>query len=104
MDLSESPPVPAEDPGGDVRLGFWITGTLCLVVGWIVGVAANLLLHHAAPSGGWRLGTIWIGPAMGPYAWATFAFGIVVGLFGIVLYHLARGSPPGPFRLPGHPY
>lgn len=41
---------------------------------------------------------------MGPYAWATLGIGALVGAFGPVLYHLALGSPRGPFRLPGFPY
>ncbi len=97
-------PVPAEDPGGDERLGYWISGILCGLSGWGGGVAANLLLHHLAPSGGWRWAFLVIGPAMGPYAWATLGIGAVVGAFMPVLFHLARQSPRGPFRLPGYPY
>lgn len=103
-ELSERPPVPPEERGGDERIGWWITGTLLLLVGWVGGVAANLALHRLAPASGWRIGPWWIGPTMGPYAWAVFGFGVAVGLFGLVLYGLARNAPRGKIVLPGYPY
>jgi hypothetical protein len=100
----ELPPVPEQDPGGDQRIGWWITGILCVLVGWAGAIATNLVLHRLAPTGGWRIGGIWIGSAMGPYAWTILGIGAAVGGFGVVLFHLARQSPRGPFVLPGHAY
>jgi hypothetical protein len=102
--LDERPPVPPDDPGGDQRIGWWITGVLCVVMGWGVAVMENLILHLTASHVGFDLGPWWVGPTMGPYAWAVLAIGLFVGGFGIVLFHLASKSAPGPFRLPGYPY
>jgi hypothetical protein len=98
------PPVPPEEYGGDQRIGWWITGTLCILAGWVGAVLGNLALHRLAPSGGWHFGPFWIGPSMGPYAWALLGIGVGVGIFGVVLFHLARRSAPGRFVLPGYPY
>jgi hypothetical protein len=104
VDIHETPPVPPEDAGGDERIGWWITGALCILFGWVGAVAANLLAHLEAPSGGWNLGPWWIGPAMGPYAWTTLGFGVAIGAFGVVMFHLASQAHRGPFVLPGYPY
>jgi hypothetical protein len=103
-EAEERPPVPPEDPGGDERIGWWITGALCLVFGWGVAAALNWVLHRVAGSTGFLLGPWWIGPAMGDYAWTVFGIGVAVGGFGIVLLHLASKAVPGPFRLPGFAY
>jgi hypothetical protein len=103
-DSEDSPPVPPSDPGGDERIGWWISGTLCIVFGWGVAVAENLLLHWTATTTGFTVGPWWIGPTMGPFAWTVFGIGLAVGGFGVVLLHLASKSLPGPFRLPGYPY
>ena len=104
VDLQESPAVPPEPTGGNERIGWTITGILCLVVGWAFGVAGNLLAHRYAPAHGWSLGPWWIGPALGAYAWATFGVGLAVGAFGVVLLYLAARAPRGPLLLPGATY
>lgn len=101
MDLQETPAVPPSDPGGDVRLGYLGGGGLLVVLGWGVAVALNLLLHLTAPDSGHRVWTVYFGPTMGPYAWATFGLGLLAGAMGVVLLGLGRRSPKGPFVLPG---
>jgi hypothetical protein len=41
---------------------------------------------------------------MGPYAWTTLGFGVAIGAFGVVMFHLASQAHRGPFVLPGYPY
>jgi hypothetical protein len=101
VDLQETPAVPPFDPKGDVRLGFAIGGGILVAIGWGCGVALNLVLHHFAPGGGHRLWNVWIGPSLGPYAWAVLGLGLFTGVFGLVLVLLARDAPKGPFVLPG---
>jgi len=93
--------VPPYDPKGDVRLGYQIAGGLFIVLGWGFGVVVNLLLHRYAPSGGHRIENFWIGPSMGPYAWAIAGLGAVAGVLGVWLLALSRTAPKGPFVLPG---
>ncbi len=57
-----------------------------------------------APAGGHRVLGVWIGPALGPFAWATLAFGAATGVVGIVLIAIGRTAPRGPFVLPGYDY
>lgn len=96
--------MPPEDHGGDERIGWWVSGALCVVGGWVGAVALNLYLHRVAPSDGSMVGPVWIGPTMGPYAWAVLGGGVGAGLFGLVLFYLASRAPKGPFVLPGRAY
>lgn len=104
VDVHESPAVPPMDPGGDERLGYYIAGAVLIVLGWVGGVAANLLAHWIAGSGGMTVGWVRITSAMGSYAWAAFAAGLFTGAIGVVLLSLGRTSPKGPLVLPGYDY
>jgi hypothetical protein len=103
-DLQESPPVPPTDEGGDARLGWLSAGVLFLVVGAGGLVGANLLLHRIAASGGSHFGPVWIGPSIGPYAWAVVVLGLLLSALGGVLLALGLRAPKGRFVLPGYPY
>ncbi len=103
-DLSETPAVPAFDAGGDERVGWWITGGLLLLLGWGLGVVANIAAHLLAPSGGLAIGPLRVFPSFGAFAWITFGIGVFAGAVGVGLLWLARQSPRGPVVLPGYPY
>jgi hypothetical protein len=92
------------DPGGDERYGYLIGGGLLVAVGWGLAVVLNLLLHYAAGPGGMTFAGHTITSTLGPYAWATFGFGVFTGGFGVVLLALGRSSPKAPFVLPGYNY
>jgi hypothetical protein len=104
VDVHETPAVPPMDPGGDERLGYYAAGGLLIALGWGGGVVANLVAHYVAGSGGMMVGWIRITSTMGSYGWATFALGLFAGAVGVVLLALGRGSPRGPFVLPGSDY
>ena len=96
--------MPPFDPQGDVRLGYFLAGGFLIALGWGLGVALNLLLHLTAPSDGYRIGHVFVGPTVGPYAWAVAGLGGFSGAFGLVLIALGRGSPRGRVVLPGYDY
>ncbi len=104
VDIQETPAVPPFDTKGDPRLGYFVAGGLLVVLGWVLGVVLNVLLHVYAPSGGLRIYGVYFGHALGPYAWATLGLGLFTGAFGVVLLALGRSSPSGPFVLPGADY
>jgi len=104
VDLQETPAVPPFDPEGDVRLGYFAAGGLLIALGWGFGVVMNILLHVLAPSGGRRWFNVYIGPTLGPYAWAVIGLGLFTGALGTVLIALGRESPRGRFVLPGYDY
>ena len=104
VDVHETPAVPPFDPGGDERIGYFIAGALLILLGWVGGVAANLVLHAMAGSGGMSVGWIRITSTLGAYAWAVFGFGLFAGAVGVVLLALGRNSPKGPLVLPGADY
>jgi len=104
VDIHESPAVPPFDPKGDERAGYFIGGGLLIFLGWGVAVVANLLLHFAAGSGGLSLHFFRISTTLGPYAWATFGFGLFTGAIGLLLLLLGRVSPRGKVVLPGYDY
>jgi hypothetical protein len=104
VDLAETPAVPPEDPGGDERIGLTIAGALFLLLGFGIGVIANLYVHDTASASGTPFGPWTITPALGPYAWATLAGGVIVGVLGILFLWLARFEARGPLKLPGTAY
>ena len=104
VDIQESPAVPPLDPGGDVRYGYLIAGSVLIVLGWGLGVVTNLVVHYLAGSGGMTIAGHDITSTLGPYAWATFGFGLFTGALGVVLLTLGRASPTGRFVLPGYDY
>jgi hypothetical protein len=104
VDIQETPAVPPMDPGGDERVGYFLAGAILIAIGWVFAVALNLLLHYLAGSGGMTIAGHTITSTLGSYAWATFAFGLFVGAFGVVLVALGRSSPRGPLVLPGYDY
>jgi hypothetical protein len=104
VDLQETAAVPPMDPGGDERVGYFVAGGLLVTIGWGVGVGLNLLLHYMAGGGGMTIAGHTITSTLGSYAWATFAFGMFAGAFGVVLVALGRASPKGPLVLPGYDY
>lgn len=104
VDLQETPAVPPTDSGGDERLGYLLAGGVLLVLGWGLGVLANLLLHAAAGTGGMTIGWVRITAHLGPYAWGVFGLGVVTGALGVGLLLVGRATPKGPFVLPGVDY
>ncbi|HTT35026.1 MAG TPA: hypothetical protein VMH78_04065 [Thermoplasmata archaeon] len=103
-DLQERPAVPPMDTGGDERLGFQIAGALLVVVGWGLGVVANLAVHAAARGGVVALGAWRIGSALGPYAEIALGIGLATGAIGAGILAVARSEPRGPIVLPGYSY
>jgi hypothetical protein len=103
-DLSELPAVPPEDRGGDARIGYRAGGIFLILVGWGVGILANLLLHSMAPSTGELVGPWRIYPTLGVYALGLAGLGAVAGIVGVFMLWLAQRSPPGKFVLPGYSY
>ncbi|MCI4363983.1 MAG: hypothetical protein L3K13_06765 [Thermoplasmata archaeon] len=103
-ELEESPPVPVSDEGGDARIGWIASGVLFLVAGAGGLIGANLLLHRIAPDSGTRYGPFWVGPTLGPYAWAVVVLGMLFVALGAVLLALGLRAPKGRFVLPGYPY
>ena len=104
VDVQETPAVPPFEGRGDERLGLFVAGGLLLLLGWGLGVVANVLLHAFAPAAGWAVLGLRVAPAWGPYGWAVALFGAGTGLLGAVLVVLARSAPRGPFVLPGAEY
>jgi hypothetical protein len=104
VDIQETPAVPPMDPGGDTRVGYFLAGAILVVLGWGVGVVLNLVLHYLAGGAGLTFAGHTITSTLGAYAWATFAFGLATGAFGVVLVALGRASPKGPLVLPGYDY
>lgn len=104
VDLQETPAVPPMDPGGDERVGYFLAGALLVALGWGLAVAVNLLLHYMAGSGGRSVAGHTISSILGSYAWATLAFGLFAGAFGVVLLVLGRSAPKGQLVLPGYDY
>ncbi|HEV2166780.1 MAG TPA: hypothetical protein VGS23_07410 [Thermoplasmata archaeon] len=101
VDDSETPAVSPEPVGGDERLGLRIAGSLLLLVGLGFGILANLYLHATAGATGTSFGPWTISSSLGPYAWATFGFGLFASAIGLGLWWISRGSPKGPIALPG---
>ncbi len=104
VDVHETPAVPPFDPKGDERAGYFVAGGLLVVLGWGFGVLANVVLHYLAGSGGMSIRVARITSTLGPFAWATFAFGLFTGAFGVVLLLIGRESARGPTVLPGYDY
>jgi len=104
LDIQETPAVPPFDPEGDTRLGYFVAGGVLIVLGWGVAVLLNLLLHLLAGSGGMTVAGHEFTSTLGPYAWASFAFGLFTGALGVVLLLLGRSSPKGRLVLPGYDY
>lgn len=87
-----------------MRLGYFLGGGVLIALGWGLGVGLNLALHYLAGSGGMTVAGHTFTSTLGSYAWATFAFGLFTGAFGVVLVTLGRASPKGPIVLPGYDY
>lgn len=87
-----------------MRLGWFIAGGLLIAVGWGVAVLLNLILHYLAGTAGMTVAGHTFTSTLGPYAWATFGFGLFAGAFGVVLVAFGQTSPRGPFVLPGYDY
>ncbi len=104
VDLHETPATPPFDGKGDERIGYYLAGATLVVLGWVLGVVVNLLLHVAARSGPFLVWTVHFGPTMGPYAWAVFGLGVATGTLGAGLFWVARTTARGPFVLPGADY
>lgn len=104
VDIQETPAVPPMDPGGDERVGYFIGAGVLIALGWGLAVVLNLLLHYWAGSAGMTIDGHRFTSTLGPYAWATFGFGLFTGTFGVVLALLGRASPKAPLVLPGYDY
>jgi hypothetical protein len=104
VDESETPATPPFDAKGDERIGYFVAGGVLIALGWVLGVAVNLLLHWEARSGAFEVGTVHFGPTLGAYAWAVFALGLATGAVGVGLLLVARATPRGAFALPGADY
>lgn len=96
--------MPPMDPGGDVRVGYFVAGGLLIFLGWVLGVITNVLVHAEAGSAGRALGWMRVTTTLGPYAWAVLAFGVVTGGIGVVLLALGWTAPRGKLVLPGYDY
>ncbi|MCI4323753.1 MAG: hypothetical protein L3K03_07020 [Thermoplasmata archaeon] len=103
-DLSERPPVPPEETGGDERIGLGIAGSLLLLFGIGFCIVTNVALHEMAGAGGVLVGPWLVGHAFGPYGYAAIALGILTSAFGAVLIVLSGRTRHGPFVLPGSTY
>ncbi|MCI4364626.1 MAG: hypothetical protein L3K10_00965 [Thermoplasmata archaeon] len=104
VDLQETPATPPFDPGGDERIGYFVSGATLLFLGWVLGVALNLLLHWEARMGPFQLWGVHFGPSLGPFAWAVFGLGLVTGALGAAILAVGRSATKGPFVLPGADY
>jgi hypothetical protein len=104
VNVTESPAVAPMESGGDARLGFLVAGSFLILVGWGLGVLANLFLHALAPASGLVIGPWVIFHALGPYAQATLIMGLVTGAIGTGMLVLSRRMTRGPFVLPGQPF
>lgn len=104
VDVHETPAVPPEDYGGDERIGYFAAGSVLILLGWVGGVVANLVLHYIAGSGGMVVGWFRITSTLGSYAWAVFGLGLFAGAIGLVLLAIGRATPKGPLVLPGYSY
>jgi hypothetical protein len=104
VDIMETPATPPFDSQGDERIGYFIAGALLIVLGWVLGVAVNLLLHWEARSGAFQIWSVHFGPTMGAYSWAVFALGLASGAVGTAFLLIARTTPKGAFALPGADY
>lgn len=103
-DINELPAVPPEERGGDERIGYRIGGTLLIVVGWGIGVIANIVLHRLAPVTGEAIGPWRIYPTLGVYSLGVIGLGALAGIVGVFMLWLAQRSPRGKFVLPGYSY
>jgi hypothetical protein len=103
-DLSERPPVPSEETGGDERIGLGMAGSLLLVFGVGFCIAINIALHEMAGPTGVLVGPWLVGHAFGPYGYAALALGLLTAAFGAVLIYLSARTRHGPFVLPGSIY
>ena len=104
VDVQETPAVPPTDFGGDERAGCFLAGGTLILLGWGLGVFANLALHLWAPAGGLTVAGIWFGHTIGTYAWAALGFGLVTGAIGVGLLFVAQATPKGRLVLPGVDY
>lgn len=104
VDVHETPAVPEFDAGGDARLGWYLAGALLILVGWGVGVLANVVAHARAPAAGLAIGPWHVYAQYGLFAEVTLGIGLFAGAIGAGLVWLAYRTPPGPLRLPGYPY
>ena len=104
VDPEEAPAVPPEDRGGDERIGYAAGGVLLIVVGWGLGIALNLVLHHVAPASGEVVGPWRIYPTLGVYALGMLGVGALAGVVGVFMLWLSRRAPRGRFVLPGYSY
>jgi hypothetical protein len=103
-DLSEQPPVPPEETGGDEQIGLGFAGAILLLFGVGGCILGNIGLHVMAGSHGVMVGPWLVHRAFGPYGYAGIALGILTGAFGVVLLFLASRTKDGPFILPGGTY
>lgn len=103
-DLQETPATPPEEYQGDARAGYLAGGFLLLVLGWGVGVLANLLVHALASATGHAFGPFWIYPTWGVWAYGVAILGFFAGALGAAMLSLGWSMPEGPLVLPGYSY
>lgn len=99
--LAERPAVPPEESGGDERAGLLAAGAVLIVLGYGLGVIANLYLHVSAGGGSVSIGPWTVTSALGPFALATLAIGLGTGSVGAAFLAIGRRLPKGPIVLPG---
>jgi hypothetical protein len=104
VDLQETPATPPFDSQGDERAGYLLAGGTLIGLGWVLGVALNLILHWEARTGPFQVWSVHFGPTLGAYAWAVFGLGVATGAVGVALLAVARATPRGPLVLPGADY
>lgn len=87
--------------GGNRRAGWYAGGVILLMLGFGVGVIANLLLHAAAPVGQCVqfLPGFWVCNSWGWYATVVLVLGLFATLVGVGMVALAVQMPRAPLRL-----
>ncbi len=84
---------------GDRRVGYFVAGTILLLVGLGGGILLNVLLHHLAPPGGYGLGLFRVYPGWSAYASVALGLGVLTSLVGGAMLYFGWTTPRGMLRL-----
>ncbi len=83
---------------GDRRVGYFIAGTILLLIGLGGGLLLNVLLHRLAPAEGYGLGLFRVYPGWSAYASVAFGLGVLTALVGGAMLYLGWSTPRGALR------